>query len=178
MFFDNLTGLLRVLVIGPLAYIWLVAVLRLTGKRTLAQLNAFDFIVTVALGSTLATVILSGDVAWAEGALALALLALLQLLVAWIAVRSARFRQVVTSEPSLLVVDGVVQTEALKQARISEHSLQQSVRSAGLGGLELVGAVVVETNGKLSVISADQMGSGSALRGLSQTGPRADRSPG
>ena len=175
MFFDNLTGLARVLVVGPLAYGWLVVVLRITGKRTLAQLNAFDFIVTVALGSTLATVILSGSVAWAEGALALTLLALLQLLVAWIAVRSARFRRVVTSEPSLLVLDGVVQPEALKRARISEHSLQQSVRNAGMGGLELVGAVVVETNGKLSVISTDQMGSGSALRGLSQAGLRGDR---
>lgn len=166
MFFDNLSGLFRVLVIAPLAYFWLVATLRVTGKRTLAQLNAFDFIVTVALGSTLATVILSSDVAWAEGALALVLLALLQLVVAWISVRSARFRQAVTAQPSLLVLDGSVLPHALQRARISEESLQQSVRSAGVGGLELVGAVVVETNGKLSVITVDQMGSRSALRGF------------
>ncbi len=51
-FYDNLSGLLRVLVVGPLAYVWLIATLRITGKRTLAQLNAFDFIVTVAFGST------------------------------------------------------------------------------------------------------------------------------
>lgn len=166
MFFDNLSGLLRVLVIGPLAYGWLVVVLRITGKRTLAQLNAFDFIVTVALGSTLATIILSSDVAWAEGALALVLLALLQLVVAWISVRSARFQHAVTAGPSLLVLDGAVLPDALQRARISAESLQQSVRSAGVGGLELVGAVVVETNGKLSVIAADRMGSRSALSGF------------
>lgn len=52
MFFDDIPGMTRVLVVGPLAYFWWVATVRLSGKRTLAQLNAFDFIVTVALGST------------------------------------------------------------------------------------------------------------------------------
>ena len=66
MFFDNVSGLVRVLVVAPLAYVWLVAVLRCSGKRTLAELNAFDFIVTVALGSTLATVALSTTVPIAE----------------------------------------------------------------------------------------------------------------
>lgn len=74
MLFDGWYGLLRVLVVGVSAYVRLVALLRLTGKRTLSKMNAFDLIVTVALGSTLATVLLSGDVALAEGMLALALL--------------------------------------------------------------------------------------------------------
>ncbi len=66
MFYDTIAGLTRILVVTPLAYIWLIAVLRVTGKRTLAQLNAFDFVVTVALGSTLATVVLNRSVAWSE----------------------------------------------------------------------------------------------------------------
>ena len=74
MFFDTWAGFGRVLVVGPLAYAALVLVLRVSGKRTLTKLNAFDFVVTVALGSTLATILLSKDVALAEGVLALALL--------------------------------------------------------------------------------------------------------
>jgi hypothetical protein len=50
-------------------------VLRVSGKRTLAKLNVFDFVVTVALGSTLATILLNSTVSWAEGAVALAVLA-------------------------------------------------------------------------------------------------------
>jgi uncharacterized membrane protein YcaP (DUF421 family) len=65
MFFDSAYDLLRVLVLGTLGYTWLLIVIRLTGKRTLAQLDAFDLIVSVALGSTLATVLLSADVALA-----------------------------------------------------------------------------------------------------------------
>lgn len=99
MFYDNASGLVRVLVVAPLAYIWLVAVLRVSGKRTLVQLNAFDFIVTVALGSTLASVALTESVAWAEGALALALLAALQLIAAQAAVHIPWARGLLTSAP-------------------------------------------------------------------------------
>ena len=87
MFFDSNSDLIRILAVAPLAYLWVVAVLRVSGKRTLAQLNAFDFIVTVALGSTLSTVILNSSISWTEGALALGLLALFQLVVAWVSVR-------------------------------------------------------------------------------------------
>ena len=84
--------------VGPLAYLWLILVLRTTRKRTLAQLNAFDFIVTVALGSTLASVILSKNVAWVEGALALGLLAILQVVAAWTSDRAPSLRRVLSSE--------------------------------------------------------------------------------
>ena len=74
MFFDNWSDLLRVVVVGTLAYASLVVLLRISGKRTLSKMNAFDLVVTVALGSTLATVLLTKDVALVEGMLAFALL--------------------------------------------------------------------------------------------------------
>ena len=64
MFFGWL-GLLRVLVVGSCAYLALIVLLRISGKRTLAKLNASDFVITVAIGSTLATVLLSSTVALA-----------------------------------------------------------------------------------------------------------------
>lgn len=67
MWFDGWYGIARVLVIGSAAYVALIALLRISGKRTLSKLNAFDLVVTVALGSTLATILLSKDVALAEG---------------------------------------------------------------------------------------------------------------
>ena len=92
MFFDSWTGLLRVLVVGTLAYGALVFLLRVSGNRTLSKMNAFDFIVTVALGSTLATVLLSKDVALAEGVLVFAVLIFLQLAITWLSTRSERFQ--------------------------------------------------------------------------------------
>ncbi|GGF76199.1 hypothetical protein GCM10011402_31190 [Paracoccus acridae] len=78
IFFDSWQGLLRVLVVGIAAYAALILMLRGSGKRTLSKMNAFDLIVTVALGSTLATVLLSNSVPLLEGILGLALLVYLQ----------------------------------------------------------------------------------------------------
>ena len=166
MLYDNVSGLVRVLAVGTLAYVSLVTLLRISGKRALAQLNAFDFIVTVALGSTLATIALSSTVAWAEGALTLALLAALQFLVAWLSVRFPWVRRAVTSEPAVLVRDGHLVPATLVRERISEESLHQAVRSAGLGSVQQVSAVVVETNGTLSVIAKDKLGSGTSLEAV------------
>src|SRR5690348_14738538 len=106
MFFDTWAGLGRILTVGTLAYVALVAILRISGKRTLTKLNAFDLVVTVALGSTLATVLLSKSVALAEGVLALALLVFLQFAITWLSVRSPSFQSLVKSEPTLIMHRG------------------------------------------------------------------------
>ncbi|MGB3187048.1 MAG: YetF domain-containing protein [Ornithinimicrobium sp.] len=163
MLHDNLAGLIRVLVVGSLSYLWLIALLRISGKRTLAQLNAFDFIVTVALGSMLATVTLSDSVSLTEGGLALALLATMQFVVAWSAKRFESVRRGVTSQPTVLLEDGRTIPEALRAERISEESLHGAVRSSGIGGMDLVSAIVLETTGRLSVIPRSSLGDGSAI---------------
>ncbi|MCB0106439.1 MAG: hypothetical protein KDE53_11035, partial [Caldilineaceae bacterium] len=61
MFFDSWQDVGRVIAVGTFAYIALVFLVRTFGKRTLAKMNAFDFIVTVAFGSILASTILSSD---------------------------------------------------------------------------------------------------------------------
>jgi uncharacterized membrane protein YcaP (DUF421 family) len=165
LFFDNVSGLLRVLVVGPLACVWLIAVLRCSGKRTLAQLTAFDFIVTVALGSTLATVALSSSVAWSEGVLALGLLAALQFVVVWCSVHVPWMRSALTSAPTVLLRDGQPDLAALARQRITEESLLQAVRSAGIGGLELVSAVVLECNDTITSSPPASTAAGQPLRG-------------
>jgi len=152
MFFDSWYGLLRVLLVGTIAYSALVILLRVSGKRTLAKLNAFDLIVTVALGSTLATVLLSKSVALVEGLAAFGLLAGLQYLVAWLSVRSPKFSDFVKSEPSLLVHRGRFLESAMRAQRVTRAEVLAALRSAGAADPEQVAAVVLETDGSLSVI--------------------------
>ncbi|ANH40478.1 hypothetical protein I601_4083 [Nocardioides dokdonensis FR1436] len=163
MWFDSWSDVVRVLLVGPASYLTVVLVLRASGKRTLSKLNAFDLVVTVALGSTLATIFLSKDVSWAEGAAALAVLALLQLLVATLSSRVPVARSVVTSRPALLLRDGRFLTEALRSARLTEAEVRQAVRGSGSGDLSTIAAVVLESDGSLSVIPAEQAGDRSAL---------------
>ncbi|GAA2020493.1 YetF domain-containing protein [Pseudokineococcus marinus] len=163
MWFDAWGDLGRVLAVGASAYVALVVLLRVSGKRTLAKLNAFDLVVTVALGSTLATILLSSDVSWAEGALALVLLVGLQLVVAWTTTRWPASRRVLTSAPTLLLWRGEVREEALRTQRVSPSELRQAVRASGAGDVSRVGAVVLESDGSLSVVPESSLGDASAL---------------
>jgi uncharacterized membrane protein YcaP (DUF421 family) len=152
MLFDSWTGLGRVVLVGTLAYFALVLLLRLSGKRTLTKLNAFDLVVTVALGSTLATVLLSKSVALAEGALALGLLVFLQYAIAWLSVRSPSFQSVIKAEPTLLLRRGRFLAAAMRAERITREEILAAVRANGAADVGEVAAVVLETDGSLSVI--------------------------
>jgi uncharacterized membrane protein YcaP (DUF421 family) len=152
MLFESWSGLGRVALVGALAYAALVLLLRLSGKRTLTKLNAFDLVVTVALGSTLATVLLSKSVALAEGVLALALLIFLQYAIAWWSVRSSRFQALIKAEPTLLLHQGRLLEGAMKAERITREEILAAVRASGTARLDAVAAVVLETDGTLSVV--------------------------
>ncbi len=152
MFFHSWIGLGRVLLVGTLAYTALVVLLRFSGKRTLTKMNAFDFVVTVALGSVLATILLSKDVALAEGVTAFLLLITLQFVVTWLSVRSPRVRQLVKSEPSLLFYRGQMLAPALRGQRVTEDEVRAAIRSAGQTQLADVEAVILETDGSFSVL--------------------------
>lgn len=166
VFFSSWESLLRTLIVGVLAYAVLVVFLRISGNRTLSKMNAFDLIVTVALGSTLATVLLSKDVALAEGALALALLISLQFVITWLSVRVSWVKQLITGEPLMLLYRGEYLTAALRQARVTKEEVRSAVRSSGVGQLSAVEAVVLETDGSLSVVKRSEEGDGSSLSGV------------
>ncbi len=163
IFFSSAQSLFRTLVIGVLAYVTLVIFLRLSGKRTLSKMNAFDFIVTVALGSTLATVLLTEDVALADGALGFAVLIGLQFAITWSSVRVRWVRQLVTGEPLMLLHRGDFLPSALRRARVTEDEVRAAVRSAGIASLLDVEAVVLETDGSFSVVRRRDGGSASSL---------------
>lgn len=169
VFFDGWDTLQRTAVIGVLAYIGLVLLLRAVGNRTLSKMNAFDLIVTIALGSTLATILLNKDVSLAQGLLALLLLVGMQFLVTWASVRQSWIRSTVTGEPTLLLHRGRLLPRRLRQARVTEAEVRAAVRTAGIAAMSDVEAVVLETDGSLSVVkrSADPAGDGTrSLDGL------------
>ena len=164
MLTDSLDTLGRTALTGVLAYLGLILVLRISGKRTLAALNAFDFVVTVALGSTLATILLSSDVSVLRGYVAFVTLIGLQYLVAWSSVRLAVVRKGIRSRPVALVVEGRYCHEAMEAERVTESEVAQALRRKGRGALGDVAAVVLETDGTLSVIGGG--GDLSALEGV------------
>lgn len=177
MFFDGWSGLLRTVLVGLLAYVALILLLRVSGKRTLSKMNAFDFIVTIAIGSTLATVLLSKTTPLAEGVVALALLIFLQYVITWLSVRFKTFSNLVKAEPKLLFYRGHFITQALQQERVNEGEVLQAMRKQGVHSYEEVEAVVLESDGNLSIIQGRPQTPASALVDVTvpagHTGPTA-----
>lgn len=166
MLFNGWDSLGRTLIVGVLAYVTLIVFLRLSGKRTLSKMNAFDLVVTIALGSTLATVLLNSNVSLADGALAFALLIGLQFIVSWFSVRARWVRRVATGEPLMLLYCGDFLPTALQQARVTEDEVRAAVRAAGIGSMGMVHAVVLETDGSFSVVRSGKGGDSSTLAGV------------
>lgn len=152
MFFQAWSDIAHTLVVGAIAYVVIVAMLRISGKRTLAKMNAFDLVVTVALGSTLATVLLSTYVSALRGAAAMALLVLAQFVVATLSTRSEAFQAIVKSRPRLLLAGGVMDRAAMRDERVASEEVLAAARSGGYSRLEDVGYVVLETDGSFSVL--------------------------
>lgn len=156
------TGLFRILVFGTVAYVALVLMLRITGKRTLSKMNAFDLVITVALGSTLASVLLDTSVPLVDGLVALGVLVLLQFAVTWVSVRSPVARRLVKAEPTVVARDGCYLDPALRRQRVTRDEVDAALRAEGHDGLSPGLVVLLETNGTFSVVKGKSDPSGQA----------------
>ena len=150
--FESWDSVGRTAATGVIAYAALVSFLRLSGKRTLSKLSAFDLVVTVALGSTLATVILSRDVALVDGLLALALLIGLQYGVAWLNVRAAAFGRLVKNEPTMLLYEGVFLDRAMRRPGLRGAGVWPRFSPRACRTWGPFGGLVLETDGGISVV--------------------------
>ncbi len=163
LFYDGWWPLVRTLIAGSVSYAALILTLRIAGKRTLSKWNAFDYVVTIALGSTLATLVLSKETTILQGAVALLLLIGLQFIVTWLSVRYRGVSRAVKAQPTLLLFNGRMCREAMKTARVTETEILAAARNQGFGNLERVAAVVLETDGSFSVISQLEGATASAM---------------
>ena len=142
----------HVLIVGILTYLALIVVLRLSGKRTLSKWNAFDFVVTIALGSVLASALMSSSVSLLQSIVALCVLVLLQFAITFTSVRSPFMRRLIKAEPALLLEAGTYRHDIMRRERVVEAEIRAAIREQGHADIEAITAVVLETDGSFSVI--------------------------
>jgi uncharacterized membrane protein YcaP (DUF421 family) len=163
LFFNSWDSLLHTLIIGTFGYIGIIILMRISGKRTLSKWNSFDFIVTIAFGSMLASLMLSKNTSLAQGILGIGMLVLFQYIITWISVRSNIFQGWVKGEPTLLLFQGEFQHHAMRHQRVTEGEVLGALRENGMAALEDAEAVILETDGSFSVIKKLKDSSASAL---------------
>ncbi len=142
----------KTVVVGVLCYGGLLVLLRWFGNRSLSKWNAFDWAISVAIGSTLANCLLSKDVSLLQGLVAFAVLLGMQFTVTWLSMRFPFIARIAKSKPVLLLRDGRVLHDAMHRERVVENEIYSALRSAGLAKVEDAAAVVLETDGSFTVV--------------------------
>ena len=159
IFFDDWKSLQDIALCSLCGFLTVFTLIRLSGKRTLAKLNAFDFIVTVTLGSTLSSMILF-KVTIAEGTIALIIIVLMQYMMAWLSKSSNVLEKIINCNPSLLYYNGMFIEHAMKKEGITKEEIYAEIRLYRLERLDEVMAVVLELNGEISVIKKSSVKTG------------------
>lgn len=162
-FYNGWEPVLRILVVGSLAYVALVLLLRISRKRALVQMNAFDLIISVALGASFGRILTAREVALIEALTAFTLLLGLQYVVSWLQVRVPGFGHLVTAPPTLLYYQGRYLRDAMKHEFVTEAELHTAVREQGLASFDQVEAIVLESDGQFAVIQTPETGKPSVL---------------
>ncbi len=160
MFFADTTLdiITRVVVLSAVSMIWVIAVIRTIGLRTLSKMTNFDFVVTIASGSLLAGAVQA--TAWtgfAQALLAMGALFGLQFVLAKLRRASDTFQAVIQNGPIFLMYDGEIIEEALAASRVAKSDLIAKLREANALEMGKVRAVVLETTGDVSVLHGDRL---------------------
>ncbi len=155
MFFsiESLDTIARAIILSAVAVCWVIFVVRIIGLRAFSKMTAFDFVVTVAIGSLLAGA--SQATSWSDFVQATAAVASL-LGVQYVSARLRRasdtFETLVQNKPVLLMEDGRILHAALTATRVAEDDLIAKLREANVLDFSQVRAVVLETTGNISVL--------------------------
>jgi uncharacterized membrane protein YcaP (DUF421 family) len=133
-------------------YVSILIGVRVAGRRTLAQLSAFDAVITIALGSMFASTVVARDPSYAQGLTAVVTLLVLQIGLGSLRRRFAVVRRVVDFEPVPLIKDGVDQPRGgMLGAQITDDELLSALRVRGVFDRAAVELCILEPNGEVSV---------------------------
>lgn len=151
-------GDLVMVVISTVAiYLAVIVYTRIAGLRSFSKMSSFDFAITVAFGSLMATIAVSPSATLSQGLIGLGVLYLLQTTIGALRRRSS-FQQVVDNQPRLLMAGTEILEQNLHDARVTEDDLRAKLREANVIHPGQIRAVVMESTGDIAVLHADPDG--------------------
>lgn len=153
---EDITNIFRILFSAPIMYVVVILYIRLFGKRTSSKMNSFDWIVTVAMGSIVASTVILKGVPLLAGISGILILIILQFIITKLSTQFVWLRNLVQSTPQLLLFEGQFLEDIMRKERVTKTEVLAAIRESGLPNVKQVYAVVLETNAHLSVISMDE----------------------
>lgn len=135
-----------------LTYLAIILIVRVNGSRTTSQLNSFDWIINVMIGSLAASGVLLENLFILGSLVAILVLASLQFVLTWITRQSPTAENIVKQAPVLLTHKGKFLDEAMTKTRVSRDEIMTALRGNGMPPVQDANWVVLETNGTLGII--------------------------
>lgn len=173
VFFDGVPDLIRIAIATPFMYFGIIAAVRLAGKRSTSQMNNFDWVVTVAMGSIAASGILLKDITLLEAFTAISLLLGLQWVLTKLIIRFKPVERLAKAEPALLLHKGQFLSDAMRRERVSEDEVLAAIRGHGMTSVDQVQWVILETDATMSVLPKGEDHKGyQAMEGVSGFPPK------
>ncbi len=134
------------------AYVSVILIIRASGKRTLSKLHAYDFVVTVCLGSIMASTIVLPNLSLYRGMAGFASLILMEYIISHLAMRFKSVRNVILAKLTILFYDGEFFEDEMWRERVTKEEVYESMRANGHEALDDVKAVVLEAEGSMSIV--------------------------
>ena len=140
--------ILRALIV----YVFLLVLLRFTGKRQVGQLAPFDLVLLLVLSNSLQNAMSGSDSSVTGGMLLASTLIAVNWIAGWLTYRSKALEALIEGRPVILIHDGHVNQRAVRKVKMTMHELDAAIRAEGCAGPENVRFAVLENNGRISVL--------------------------
>lgn len=132
-------------------YVAIIVMVRLTGKRSVAQTTPFDMILLVLLGTAVQNSLIGEDVSLIGGLILAATLILLNHAVGWVTARSKRVHSLIEGDPVLVARNGELLYGALRRQNVSVVDFGEAMRREGLRNYDEIECAWLETDGTVTV---------------------------
>ncbi|MEX2351358.1 MAG: YetF domain-containing protein [Balneolaceae bacterium] len=146
------TAIVMVFISAFTIYVTLICFTRIAGLRSFSKMSGFDFAITVAVGSLVATTIISENPPLFQAIIALGILYVLRNFLAKLREISPLIRKLVDNQPTLLMKGPHLLDENLRKTKVTLDDLRAKLREANVTDLNQIKAVVLETTGDISVL--------------------------
>jgi uncharacterized membrane protein YcaP (DUF421 family) len=146
---------------GVVVYLFLLGLLRLTGKRQVGQLAPFDLVLLLVLSNAVQNSMNAGDNSLVGGLVSAATLVFLNYLVGLATYRSKKLEALVEGRPQVLIHNGKLFEDVMAKAFLTRHELHAALRRAGCACIEEVHSAILENSGTISVIPVRRTAEGS-----------------
>lgn len=137
-------------------YLFMLALLRLTGKRQVGQMAPFDLVLLLVLSNAVQNSMNGGDNSITGGLILASTLVGINSFVSWLTYRSKTLEAIIEGRPVIIIHDGKIDHAAMRKVHMTTHELEASLRSVGYAGPADVRFAVLENTGKVSVIPMDK----------------------